>query len=220
MAELDDARRWRFFAWLRNSFLAGVALVLPFVITVWLVWTFVSFIDQQVWPILPASLQPFAENAPGVGLAIALVALTLIGALAGNLFGRFLLRESERIIANLPIVRSIYGGSKQIFKQVAAPDRTSFKEPVLVEFPHAGKWAIGFITNEEPREVTAPIAVRIGEAPVAVYVPLAPFPTSGFLLYMPREQTIALPITTEEALQRIFSFGIVRTDEPTGPSRS
>jgi len=209
-------RRFRFFTWLRNSFLAGVALVLPFVVTGWLIWAFVSFIDAQVWPILPASLQPFVESAPGVGLAIALVALTLIGALAGNLFGRFFLRETERVIGNLPIVRSIYGGSKQIFQQVAAPDRTSFKEPVLVEFPSPGTWAIGFITNEEPREVTQPIAQRLAGAPVAVYVPLAPFPTSGFLIYLPRAATIPLPIGTEEALQRIFSFGIVREQQPSG----
>lgn len=213
MPTSKTTRRPRPLTWLRNSFLAGVALVLPFVVTVWLVWTFVSFIDHQVFPILPPQLQPLAENTPGVGLAVALVALTLIGALAGNLLGRFVLRETERLIGNLPIVRSIYGGSKQIFKQVAAPERTSFKETVLVEFPRPGVWAIGFVTNEATGEVTGPIQTSLGEELIAVYVPQAPIPTSGFLLYLPRSTLIHLPIGPEEALKRVISLGIVRQED-------
>ncbi|MGE0046520.1 MAG: DUF502 domain-containing protein [Hyphomonadaceae bacterium] len=195
--------------WLRNSFLAGVALVLPFVVTGWLIWTFVTFIDTNVAPLMPPVWAPVADNIPGFGVVVAVAALTLIGALTGNLVGRFLLNTTERIVTRLPIVRSIYGGSKQIFKQVAAPERTSFKEAVMVEFPRPGCWAIGFVTNEEAGEITA----ELGDDLVAVYVPQAPIPTSGFLIYFPRTALKPITLGPEEALKRVISLGIVKSDE-------
>lgn len=195
--------------WIRNSFLAGVALVLPFVVTGWLIWLVVTFIDGNVVPLLPPRLRPAAESVPGAGVAFALVALTLVGALAGNLIGRWLVGVADRVIANLPLVRSIYGGAKQVFGQVAAPERTSFKQAVLVEFPRPGAWTIGFVTNEDTAEVTA----DIGEPLVAVYVPQAPIPTSGFLLYVARETLKPLAISPEEALKRVISLGIIRDVE-------
>lgn len=202
------ARRFSLLTWIRNSFLAGVALVLPFVVTAWVIWMVVSFIDNNVAPLVPTRLQPLAENIPGAGVLIAVAVLTLVGALAGNLIGRWFVSAADRFIANLPLVRSIYGGAKQVFKQVAAPERTSFKEAVLVEFPKPGSWAIGFITNED----TAEVADDVGENLVAVYVPQAPIPTSGFLLYLPRAALKPLKISPEEALKRVISLGLIRAD--------
>jgi uncharacterized membrane protein len=192
--------------WLRNSFLAGVALVLPFVVTGWVIWLVVSFVDKNVIPLIPERFQPLAESIPGAGVIIALVALTTVGALAANLFGRWIVAAADRMIANLPLVRSIYGGAKQVFKQVAAPERTSFKQAVLVEFPKPGAWAIGFITNEDTSEVARDIGVDL----VAVYVPQAPIPTSGFLLYLDRATLKPLAIPPDEALKRVLSLGIIK----------
>ncbi len=197
--------------WLRNSFLAGVALVLPFVVTGWVIWLVVSFVDNNVVPLIPARLQPIAESIPGAGVFIALIALTVVGALAANLIGRWLVETADKAIASLPFVRSIYGGAKQVFKQVAAPERTSFKQAVLVEFPRPGAWAIGFITNED----TAEVAHDTGENLVAVYVPQAPIPTSGFLLYLRRETLKPLALSSEEALKRVISLGIIRDENAT-----
>jgi uncharacterized membrane protein len=205
----DAKDSFNLFTWARNSFAAGVALVLPFLVTVWVVWTVVTFIDSNVVPLLPARLQPYAELIPGAGVVFAVAALTVVGALVGNLVGRFLLRTSERIIANLPLVRSIYGGSKQIFSQIAAPERQSFKEAVLVEFPKPGSWAIGFVTTEQTRD----IAGGVGEDVVAVYVPQAPIPTSGFLIYFRRSDLLAIALPPEEALQRVISLGLIRKDD-------
>jgi uncharacterized membrane protein len=119
------------------------------------------------------------------------------------------LRAADHGIANLPLVRSIYGGAKQVFKQVAAPERTSFKQAVLVEFPLPGSYAIGFITNEN----TAEVAKDIGEDLVAVYVPQAPIPTSGFLLYLPRTAFKPISIPPDEALKRVISLGIIREED-------
>ncbi len=194
--------------WLRNSFLAGVALVLPFVVTAWLIWLVVAFIDNNVEPLVPGGLD-ILTRFPGGGLLLAVAALTLVGALAGNLVGRWIVRAADAGIANLPLVRSIYGGAKQVFKQVAAPERTSFKQAVLVEFPSPGTYAIGFITNENTTEV----AQDIGQELVAVYVPQAPIPTSGFLLYLPRTAFKLLSIPPDEALKRVISLGIIRKED-------
>lgn len=204
-------RRLSPLAWLRNSFLAGVAVVLPFVVTIWLIWLVVTFIDNNVEPLIPERLSFFREF-PGGGVLIAVAVLTLVGALAGNLIGRWLVENTDRLIASLPLVRSIYGGAKQVFKQVAAPERTSFKQAVLVEFPLPGSYAIGFITNEN----TAEVAHDVGADLIAVYVPQAPIPTSGFLLYLPRTAFKPLAIPPEEALKRVISLGIIRKDDEIG----
>lgn len=203
------ARGFNLLTWLRNSFLAGVALVLPFVVTAWLIWLVVTFIDTRVEPLVPTDLN-ILTRFPGGGLLLAVAALTLIGALAGNLVGRWIVNTADSGIANLPLVRTIYGGAKQVFKQVAAPERTSFQQAVLVEFPQPGSYAIGFITNENTAEVVQDIG---GEDLVAVYVPQAPIPTSGFLLYLPRATLKPLSIPPDEALKRVISLGIIRKED-------
>jgi uncharacterized membrane protein len=204
------ARPFHLLTWLRNSFLAGVALVLPFVVTMWLIWLVVSFIDTRVEPLIPEQLNVLTRF-PGGGVLVALLALTLVGALAGNLVGRWIVSTADQGIANLPLVRTIYGGAKQVFKQVAAPERTSFQQAVLVEFPQPGSYAIGFITNEN----TAEVVRDIGEELVAVYVPQAPIPTSGFLLYLPRTAFRPLSIPPEEALKRVISLGLIKDEVET-----
>ncbi len=201
-------RDFNLLAWLRNSFLAGVALVLPFVVTAWLIWLVVTFIDTRVEPLVPPGFD-FLTRFPGGGLLLAVAALTIVGALAGNLVGRWIVSTADSGIANLPLVRTIYGGAKQVFKQVAAPERTSFQQAVLVEFPQPGSYAIGFITNENTAEVAHDIGVDL----VAVYVPQAPIPTSGLLLYLPRSTLRLLAIPPDEALKRVISLGIIRKED-------
>lgn len=208
----EPPKKFHFFTWLRDSFLAGVAVVLPFVVTAWLIWIVVRFIDTRVEPVLPPGLEFFA-NFPGGGVLVAVAALTLIGALAGNLAGRFIVNTADRGIANLPLVRSIYGGAKQVFKQVAAPERTSFKQAVLVEFPMVGSYALGFITNEDTAEVHNDTGLDL----VAVYVPQAPIPTSGFLLYLPRSALTPIALPPDAALKRVISLGIIRESDDARP---
>lgn len=209
MASFQSVRRFNILTWLRNSFLAGVAVVLPFLITIWVIWIVVSFIDHTIAPLVPSRLLPFTQSFFGAGVLLGVAVLTLIGALAGNLVGRWIVGSVDDLIANLPLVRSIYGGAKQVFRQIAAPERTSFKQAVLVEFPLPGTWTIGFITNENAAEV----AHDVGEDLIAVFVPHAPLPTSGYLLYLPRTALKPLKISPEEALKRVISLGIVRAED-------
>lgn len=191
--------------WLRNNFLYGVAVVLPFAVTFWLIWGFVGFIDDSVIPLLPQEYRPAAYALPGAGLAIALIGLTAVGALTANLVGRMVVRGGERLVNRVPLVRSIYGGAKQVLENVSTPKRQSFKQAVLFEFPRPGVWTIGFITNEDTREISA-IA---GEEVVAVYVPQVPVPTTGFLQYLSRSKLRPLPFGPEDALKMCISLGML-----------
>ncbi|HVY02891.1 MAG TPA: DUF502 domain-containing protein [Caulobacterales bacterium] len=193
--------------WFRNSFAAGVAVVLPFAVTFWIIWSFVSFVDQRVVPFLPEPWQGYANAIPGIGVVIAVVGLTLLGALAANLIGGVIVHWSERLLARVPLVRTIYGGSKQIFSQVASPERTSFHEAVLVEFPRPGLWMIGFVTSD------APGIAALDPDMVAIYVPHAPVPASGFVIYVSRAQLKPLGMPAEEALKRILSLGLIKDSQ-------
>lgn len=209
MATPPGANRDPLLVWLRDSFAAGVAVVLPFAVTAWLLWQFVRFVDSVVLRPLPEGVRDQWAWLPGFGLIVAVAALIVTGALTKGLLGRLAVRGSEALVQQLPVVRSIYGGAKQIFKQVAAPERTSFKEAVLVPFPMEGCWTIGFITNEATQEVTA----SAPEPLIAVYVPQAPIPTTGFLIYFPRSAMRPIALGPEEALKRVFSLGMIKDGE-------
>lgn len=191
--------------WLRNRFLYGVAVVLPFAVTFWLLWSIVSFIDDRITPLLPGAVRPTVEAVPGAGLVIAVIGLTLLGALAANLIGRTVVRTGERIVGRLPLVRSIYGGAKQVLENISTPQRQSFKRAVLFEFPRPGVWTIGFVTNEATPEVSG----AAGAPLVAVYVPQVPVPTTGFLQYLPEDALRPLPFGPEEALKICISLGML-----------
>lgn len=193
------SRRGHFLRWFRRSFLAGVAIVLPLAVTIWLVAAFVSLVDNNVLPFLPEPFRVTAERVPGAGIMVAVTALAVLGALAGNFLGRAIIQEVDDFVGRLPLIRSIYGGTKQVFKQVSAPEQRSFKDAVLIEFPQKGFWTIGFITNTTPEFVE--------DGMVAVYVPQAPIPTTGFLIYAPREALRPLPVGAEDALKKIISLG-------------
>lgn len=199
--------------WLRNSFFYGVAVVLPFAVTLWLVVAIVGFIDRQVLPLIePLPFAPVLRDEekrvlyPGAGLVIAVLGLTTVGALTANIVGRRVVRAGEHLVNRVPLVRTVYGGAKQVLENFSKPQRQSFKEAVLLEFPQPGVWTIGFVTNEDIPEISA----LAGEPVVAVYVPQVPVPTTGFLQYLPRSRLRPLPFGPEEALKMCISLGMLR----------
>jgi len=199
----------RFLRWFRHSFLAGAAVALPLVVTLWLSVMLVTLIDNNVLPLLPAPFRRTAELVPGAGIMVTIVGLTAVGALTANFLGQAIVQEVDDFVAKLPVIRSVYGGAKQVLKQVATPEQRSFKDAVLIEFPQPGYWTIGFITNEAPD--IAP------DDTVAVYVPQAPIPTTGFLIYARRAALRPLTIGPDEGLKRIISLGAAQ-DAPPPPS--
>jgi uncharacterized membrane protein len=202
-------RRWYRLAvaeHLRGYFIAGILVTGPTALTLYLTWTFVNFIDRSVGHILPDEFNPQTYlHIPGIGLIVAVVGLTLIGAATAGVVGRILLRWSERILARMPVVRGIYSAVKQIFETVLAKKSNSFREVVLIEWPRQGIWTIGFVTAA----IEGEIAARAGTGLIAVYVPTTPNPTSGYLMLVPRKDAITLDMPVEDAIKYVISTGIV-----------
>ena len=201
--------------WLRNSFLTGVVVAAPTAITVWLVVTFVNFVDSTIKPLIPArynpeSYLPFA--IPGMGLLVAILGLTFLGALAANIFGRTLLGVGERMVNSVPFVRNIYGAVKQIAETVFGERENSFQDVVLVEYPTKGTYAVAFVASSAHGQIRREVG-EDQEPVIGVFVPTTPNPTSGFLLYVPRRKAVRLDMTVEEAAKLIISFGLVTPDK-------
>jgi len=195
---------WR----LRNYLITGGIVAAPIGITLYVTWAFVSFVDEQVKPLIPEAYNPetyFRFSFPGLGLLIMLVLLTLLGALTANFFGQALLDYGERLVARMPIVRGVYNASKQILETVTTPSGTGFRQAALIEYPRTGLWTICFITGEAEGEVQA----KTPEDVISVYVPTTPNPTSGFMLLVPRSELVTLDMTVEEAVKMIISMGLV-----------
>ena len=193
---------------LRAYFFAGILITAPISITFYLAWLFVTFVDSKVTPLIPAKYNP-AEYLPfalpGLGLVIVVVALTLIGALTAGFFGRMVMQFYEGVLAQMPVVRSVYGALKQIIETVLAQQSTAFRQAVLVEYPRRGMWAIAFTTGRTEGEVQN----LTDEQTVNVFLPTTPNPTSGFLLFVPRRDLVPLAMTVEEAIKMVISAGII-----------
>jgi uncharacterized membrane protein len=142
---------------------------------------------------------------PGLGVLILIITLTLIGALTAGLLGRWLLHTGERMLNRMPVIRSFYSAIKQIFETVLAQQSNAFREAVLVEYPRRGIWAIAFITGTTKGEVQN----LTEQETVNIFLPTTPNPTSGFLLFIPRDEVVPLDMSVEEAIKMVISGGIV-----------
>ncbi len=200
--------RSRFKERLKASFIAGILVTGPIALTLYLTWLFVHFIDSSISQLLPDEYNPATYlpfTVPGLGLVIAVIGLTLVGALTAGYVGRVLLRVGERIVARMPVVRSIYAAAKQIFETVLAKQSNTFREVVLVEWPRPGMWTVAFVTARPEGE----IAEHAGPDSVAIFVPTTPNPTSGYLVFVPRRELVTLSLTVEEGIKLVLSGGII-----------
>lgn len=203
----------RIMARLRNAFLTGILVTVPFGITAWLAWEVISYVDDRVTPLIPPTWNPESYlpfSIPGLGVLIVLTALILIGMFAAGLVGRFLMRSGERAVARVPVVRSLYATTKQIFETVMAERSNAFRETVLFEYPRPGCWAIGFITGETEGHVQELTKDRV----INIFLPTTPNPTSGFLLFVPEQQVQVLEMSVEDGLKMVISGGIVTPPDP------
>lgn len=203
---------------LRGYLLAGVLLTAPITLTVYLTYLFLTFVDSQVAKILPLELYEsyYAHTTvPGVGLLVAITFFIVIGWLATNFLGRSFIRISEYIVDKMPIVRTLYGAIKQIFETVMAPQGMGFRQAVMIEFPRKGMWAIAFVTGRTEGEVQ-----RLTEDEVVnLFMPTTPNPTSGFLIFVPKQDIVFLEMSVEDALKMIISAGIITPPDKKKPSK-
>tara|TARA_B100000686_G_scaffold332811_1_gene397994 strand:+ start:911 stop:1525 length:615 start_codon:yes stop_codon:yes gene_type:complete len=185
----------------RNYFIAGVVVLIPIGITIYLTIFIVSISSK----ILPKEINPnhyLPYNIPGLEILIAIFLITFIGWLSLSFLGKRLLRVFDNILKRIPILRTIYSAIVQMTETFSKTDKSK-KNVVLVEYPRKGSWAVGFATKEN----TGEISNKTNKKLINVFVPTTPNPTSGFLLMFPKEEVIYLDLTFEEASKFIVSAG-------------
>lgn len=212
---VTDVKKKGLMARLRSWFLTGLLVTAPVMLTIYITWLFIDIIDSNVNALIPNGVRELIEikaphigSLPGLGLLIGLIVITLIGALAAGFFGRWLIRMGENILNRMPVVRTIYGASKQILETVLTTQSNAFREVVLVEYPRKELWVVGFVTGSTEGEV----GVKIEDETVNVFIPTTPNPTSGFLLFCPKKDLIYLDMGVEDAVKLVVSGGIVTPD--------
>jgi len=196
------------FRWLQRSFVTGVVIAAPIGITIYLTLAFIGFVDDRVIPLIPDRYNPetyLPFSVPGLGVLVAVIALTVLGALTANLFGRTLIGYGERLVDRMPVVRNLYNALKQIFETVVSHSEANFTEVGLIEYPRKGLYAVCFVTTSTGGEIQA----RAEHDLVSVFLPTTPNPTSGFLLFVPRQDIQILSMSVEEAAKLIISAGLV-----------
>ena len=189
------------FVRLRNNFIAGVVVLIPIGITIYLT----LFITKISSKLLPKELNPnnyLPYNIPGVEIIISIILITFIGWLSLSLIGKKLLEIFNNILKRIPILRTIYSAFVQMLDIFTKSDE-NIKNVVLVEYPRKGSWAVGFATRENKSE----ISIKAKKNLVNVFIPTTPNPTSGFLLMFPKEEVIYLDMSFEEASRFIVSAG-------------
>jgi uncharacterized membrane protein len=193
----------------RNAFISGALLLAPLIVTAWAFSTIIDLVGGTFRPIyqdyLPQSLQrlPFFWDLLATLLVILIV--TVLGYLSQYVFGKFFLSLGERAIQRIPGVGSLYNSVKQVVSTFGSQKRNLFSKVVLVEFPRAGMWSIGFLTNKyqgEPQQ-------RAGVEMWTVFIPTTPNPTSGFLVMVPVEGIRELDMSVGDGMKMIISGGAV-----------
>ena len=189
------------FARLRNYFIAGIVVLIPIGITVYLTLILVSISSK----LIPNEINPnhyLPYNIPGLEIIIAIILITLIGFISLSFLGKKLLGIFNTLLKKIPILRTIYSAIGQMTESFTKND-TGKKNVVLIEYPRKGSWAVGFATKEN----TGEISNKVNKKLVNVFVPTTPNPTSGFLLMFPIDEVIYLDLTFEEASKFIVSAG-------------
>ncbi len=197
---------------IRNYFLTGLVVAGPLAVTIWITWSFITWVDGWVRPLIPPIYRPetyLPWPIPGTGLVVAFFALTLLGFLTANLIGRTLVGWGESLLHRMPIVRPIYKTMKQIFEALFSKEGSSFRKVGLVEFPARDMWSLVFISAPPGSDVSAKLPA--GEH-LSVFLPCTPNPTTGFFFFVKRKDVIELDITVENAMTVLISAGMVQPD--------
>ena len=198
---------------MRKYLVTGLLIWIPLVITIWVLNLIVATMDQSLG-LLPEQLHPrtwIGHDIPGLGAVLTIAVVFITGLAARNFIGERLLAYWEALLGRIPIVRSIYSSVKQVSDTILSTDGQAFRQALLVQYPRPGVWTIGFVTGAPASEVRR----RIESDKLSVYVPTTPNPTSGFFLMMPREQTIELDMSVDQALKYVVSMGVVAPVDST-----
>ena len=190
----------------RKNFLAGILLVVPLAIAVWILWWVFSSVDSLIQPVIEAI---FGRPIQGLGFAIFLVLIYITGVIASNYLGKKIIRFFESLLTRVPVFRQLYIGAKQVIEGLsgAGMNKAAFREVVFVEFPRDGMTTLAFITNE--------ITDKSGRKLFAIYIPTAPIPTSGYFEMVTEDKITRTDIPVDEGIKIVISSGMILPDEVT-----
>jgi len=201
---------------LKNDLIAGLLVVIPLATTMWLATTLSRFVLAFLTTI-PKQFNPFNTLNPllqdlinlGVGLLVPLLAILLIGLMARNIVGRWLLDFGEGTLQRIPLAGSVYKTLKQLLETVFRDNSTRFRRVVLVEYPRQGLFAVGFVTGV----IGAAVQSSFQEPMLSVFIPTAPNPTTGWYAVVPESSVRDVDLSVEDAFRTIISAGIVSPDD-------
>jgi uncharacterized membrane protein len=200
----------------RSTFVAGLFICLPLWVTIWTIQLVFTRVERLLTPMVLdlgifLGLGPWLEAAwadyvaPLVSVMLGVVGIWLVGLVGGNVLGKQVLSGLERIVLQIPVVRSIYGATRQFIEAFSPGAGRAFSRVVLVEYPRAGVWTLGLVTNT----ANAKISGEVGKHLISVFLPTTPNPTSGWLAFVPDNELISLDMSVDDAFKLIVSGGVL-----------
>lgn len=192
---------------IRRYMVAGLLIWAPLAATGWIVVTLVNLLDMSLL-LLPPDYRPahwLPFPIPGLGILLAFSVLFLTGLIFANFLGRRLVGMGESVLDRIPFVRSIYSGIKQLLETFLSHDSRSFRKVLLVEYPSKGLWTLAFLAGDPVGEVQEKTHAEV----LTIYVPTAPNPTSGYVIFVAKDEAIELEMSVEDAMRMIVSLGMV-----------
>ncbi len=195
----------------RKWFFAGLLVLVPLAITIWLLEWAISSLDKTLL-LLPKAWQPdswLPVHIPGFGVILTLTVLLLVGATVSNFLGKRLIGWWDALLGHIPVVRSIYSSVKQVSDTLFSENGNAFRQAVLVEWPRQGAWTIGFVTGVPSGEVLTALQHGVHDEYLSVYVPTTPNPTSGYMMMFKKSDCQALSMSVDGALKYVVSMGVV-----------
>lgn len=205
---------------LKNDLIAGLLVVIPLATTIWLTITIANWIINFLTQI-PKQLNPFDDMHPilvnllnlAVGLTVPLLCILLIGLMARNIAGRWLLDLGEQLLQAIPLAGSVYKTLKQLLETLLKDTNGKFRRVVLVEYPRRGVWSVGFVTGSMSNEIQSHMTRPV----LSVFIPTTPNPTTGWYAVVPEDEVVNLSMSIEDAFKIIISGGIVAPNTQITP---
>jgi uncharacterized membrane protein len=192
---------------IQKYLIAGLLVWLPVLVTVLLFRFLITLMDQTLI-LLPLQIRPeslLGFSIPGLGLILTLLVLLVTGVLAANIVGRTMVSFGEKILKQIPVVRSVYSAAKNFSELVFSETGQSFKKVLLIQYPRKGVYSLAFQTSTALGEVQD----KTGKDMVCTFVPTTPNPTSGYIIILPKEDVIEMDMNVDEAFKMIVSLGVV-----------
>jgi uncharacterized membrane protein len=194
----------------KRILVTGLVILVPVTLTVYILKQIFDFMDGIFAPVIDKAIGAYLPgiHIPGLGLLLTLLVVLLLGWLSTNVVGRRLIQGAEALICRIPVAKSIYSATKGVLEAVSLDQDDAFQRVVLIEYPKENIFALAFVTKSARWPQLHPKTSDL----VLVFVPTTPNPTSGFLLLVPRNETIPMPMSVEEGIRMVISGGLLLPD--------